>query len=154
MAKRNVTIFGFGLFQQIGGGGKPFKVGYRFSVTSQLQASKDSLDRILDNLKEQNEIVEAFVEEVTPPTKQEEYTNHFFMHKFTKPAHKDGIKLKAGEYLNFAYWCQYDEGPSHTFCVRNDVLGPKDQSDFQVFASPLSKNGTDVESGLLPALLY
>ena len=66
-----------------------------------------------------------------------------------------GILVKAGQCFNFSQRMKYGKDDScRSYNSRNSKRKYKDTDDFKIHDSDLDKNGTAVDSGLIPSIFY
>jgi hypothetical protein len=64
-----------------------------------------------------------------------------------------GILVKEGQSFNFVMSLEFDEKVK-CYCTRDDTRKQLGGDDFKIHKSTLSKNGTDVEDGIIPSIFY
>jgi PHR domain len=142
IAKRDVRIFGCGIFEPYPQSRRDFKYGYKYVL-------KDVDDTEITTS-------EVFEEEVICP-EAGEIEDHIIKHKFVN--HPQGIKVKRDQKFNFASWICYND--SHNRCFYQEtgdrpleIQSNPDPGIFDVQDSNLSSNSTRLNRGIIPGLLY
>ena len=98
---------------------------------------------------------EVYEERIAHPHGQ--IVDHIFKYRFQ--ALREGVVIRAGQKWQHGCFITYDDG--HVHCFKSNLGAPnvgsipnEDQGLFEVTDSPMTNNGTDRSSGLIPGLLY
>ncbi|TNV82904.1 hypothetical protein FGO68_gene14978 [Halteria grandinella] len=136
--KRNVLIYGIGIYQQIDRERSSFTLSYKILIEDKDGKTVNKFETTDKGIRQPDDT---------------QIIQDFFIYEF--PKYKGaGIPVKAGQKFNYAQWAKFKEGKPRTYNARNDNRPVQSNDDFKIMKSKLDSNGTCVESGIIPAILY
>ncbi|TNV82399.1 hypothetical protein FGO68_gene10746 [Halteria grandinella] len=136
--KKDVRIYGVGIYQQVERLKCKYTLCYKYLIEDKQGKKIDGADPILEKERQPEENCVIL---------------NFFVHQFQR-FQDTGILVKAGQRFHYAQWIMYKEGKPKTFNARGDNRPIKSDDDFKILRSKLDTNGTTVETGLIPSILY